>query len=235
MHFDKAYVIGLEQAGPDRLRRFFKSSRTAGVQVELFPAVNGGSLDLDGFHKSGYLADDFELRMPGSLGCLLSHVTLWEKIDADPDVSIALICEDDALLDPDFMDTLENISWEEVPDDWDVIRLASHKVTGEPVSEQFVKPPTKYIRGANSGTFCYLIRSSSCLKLKDVLIPYKNRQSMDVLLKKHSDKYNLYVHKTPLAREQRFRYSPRVDLNLMQQKGGFASTVMRLLSKILPH
>jgi len=234
MHFDKAYVIGFEQTGAKRLERFFQHANKAGVEVELFPAVNGREVDTLEFKTQGYLGEEFELRMPGSLGCLLSHVTLWDKIAADSHNEIILVCEDDALLNRKFRDQLAAIPWSEVPDDWDVIRLASHKVTGDTVSKHFVRPPTRYLRGRNSGTFCYLLKASSALKIKSVLLPYDNKQSMDVLLKKRSDQYNLYISKKPLARELRFRYSPRVDLNTSgKPHKGFKQFLIRISKRFL--
>ncbi len=214
MHFNKAYVICVAEKSPDRLRRFFRNCRRAGVSAELFPAVNGASIDTMDWQQNGYLTQDFKLKMPGSLGCLLSHVVLWEKIAADASVEIALICEDDAELIPDFLIQLKNISWDEVPSDWDVIRLACHKRTGEFVSANLLKAPIVLRKGINAGTFCYLMKAASAEKLKSVLIPYSNQQSMDVLLKSRTDQYRLYILKRPLAKETRFRYSIRRDLNL---------------------
>ncbi|MFQ6609998.1 MAG: glycosyltransferase family 25 protein [Fidelibacterota bacterium] len=221
MHFDKAYVIGFPEENNQRLKRFFASAQRAGVKVERFPAVKGDELNLQEWIASGYLTADFQLNMPGSLGCLLSHVTLWEKIHNDPKIHIALVCEDDAILDQDFLQRLDRINESDVPDDWGVIRLACHKITGEPVSEHLLKPPTRYVKGANAGTYCYLVKAESTLKLKALLTPYDNRKSMDILLKTRSDQYHLYVLKSPLAHEQRFRYSVRKDMNLKQKEGGF--------------
>ena len=106
MHFDKAYVIGVEGKSTERLNRFFDSCKKAGVKAELYNAVNGAAIDYDQWQQEGYLSSDFELRMPGSLGCLLSHVTLWETVNQDPEVDVALICEDDAVLDKKFLKKL---------------------------------------------------------------------------------------------------------------------------------
>ena len=200
------------------------------MDVELFPAVNGGSIDIGVFQSLKYLTDDFRLRMPGSLGCLLSHVTLWEHVAQDENVEIALILEDDALLDEDFQKKLAAIPWNEVQGDWDVIRLACHKRTGSDFSEHFLKPYQEYIKGANAGTYCYLMRAGSAEKLKSVLTPYGNKRSMDVILKRRSDQYNLYILKEPLAHEQRFRYSPRKDMNLSHIDG---KKLKKLLSSLL--
>jgi GR25 family glycosyltransferase involved in LPS biosynthesis len=230
MHYDKAYVIGFEGKKSERLIRFYESCKMAGVKTELFPAVNGRKIITEEWKVANYLSDDFDLRMPGSLGCLLSHVTLWEQISNDETVDIALICEDDALLDNDFLEKLKNIHWNNVPEDWDVIRLACHKVTGDSISEYLVKPYTKYIKGANAGTYCYLMKSKSAEKLKSVLIPYSNKQSMDVMLKKRSDQYHLYVLKESLAHEQRFRYSVRKDMNLSHKEGNWLKKLLVLIS-----
>lgn len=230
MHYDKAYVIGFEGKKSERLIRFFDSCNIAGVEAVLFPAVNGGKINTEEWREKNYLSDDFELRMPGSLGCLLSHVTLWEHVSNDDDVNIALICEDDALLDYDFLEKLENIPWDDVPDNWDVIRLACHKVTGDSISKNFVRPYTKYIKGANAGTYCYLMKSDSADKLKSVLTPYSNKQSMDVMLKKRSDQYHLYVLKEGLAHEQRFRYSVRKDMNLSHKEGNWLKKFLVAIS-----
>jgi len=231
LHFDKAYVIGFPNPKNDRLNRFYNSCEAAGVEAELFPAIEGNKIDLIPWIDAGYLTKDFQMNMPGSLGCLLSHVTLWEKIYHDPAVEIALICEDDALLHRNFLTKLNVIGWKEIPEDWDIIRLACHKITGERVSAHVLKPPNNYIKGANSGTYCYLINASRTLKLKQILTPYQNRKSMDVLLKTKSDQYHLYVLRTPLAREQRFRYSIRRDMNLMYSGGRFISRIENWITR----
>lgn len=233
MHFDKAYAISVEEKSSARLNRFYKSCELAAVEVELFSAVNGATADLTDWQRRGYLCENFTLRMPGSLGCLLSHVTLWEKINADPQVEIALICEDDAELKTDFLRQLQNIPWDEVPGEWDMIRLACHRITGESVSKHLLKPPSVRRKGVNAGTFCYLMKAASAGTLKSVLIPYANRQSMDVLLKNRTEQYKSYILKKPLAREIRYRYSVRQDLNLNYGNGNrFKKFLVNLTGKI---
>ncbi len=50
-----------------------------------------------------------------------------------PDCNIALICEDDVVLDPDFIKQLGEIPWMDVPENWDIIKLAYHHLDGKPV------------------------------------------------------------------------------------------------------
>ena len=66
MNYDQAYVIGFKEIGAERLKRFFSSSRHAGLDVQLFPAVNGKTLNIEDYRKREFFTDDFELRMPGS-------------------------------------------------------------------------------------------------------------------------------------------------------------------------
>ena len=154
--------------------------------------------------NKGYLSQDFQLRMPGSMGCLLSHVTLWKHVHQLPDCNIALICEDDVVLDPDFIKQLGEIPWMDVPENWDIIKLAYHHLDGKPVSKHVPKPNLILKKGTNSGTFCYLMKSKSGPRLKNILIPYNNINSMDVMLRKNFDKFHPYLLRSQLAHENQY-------------------------------
>ena len=98
MNFDKAYVIGSYDFSPKRLKRFYNMSNSMNIDVELWSAIYGLDVDINEYKTKGYLSDNFKLRLPGSLGCLLSHVTLWEHCQKDSNCNIALILEDDVTL-----------------------------------------------------------------------------------------------------------------------------------------
>ena len=98
MHFDKAYIIGLPNHTNKRLDRCFKRFKREKVDVELWEGIYGLDVDINKYQKAGYLSQDFKLKLPGSLGCMLSHITLWEKLEKDSACDIAFICEDDILL-----------------------------------------------------------------------------------------------------------------------------------------
>ena len=78
MNFDKAYVIGSKHLAPQRLESFYKNNKSSSINIDLWPAVDGSKVDIERYKNDGYLTTDFKLSMPGSLGCCLSHVTLWE-------------------------------------------------------------------------------------------------------------------------------------------------------------
>ena len=233
MHFDKAFIIGLPNHTNKRLDRSLQRCKREGVDIQLWNGVYGPDVDIAAHQSKGYLSDDFELKLPGSLGCMLSHITLWESVEKDPDCDIAFICEDDILLNANFLKDLESIPWSDVPEDWDIIKLSYHGLDGEKVSDSIIKPSLSTKRGANSGTFCYLMKASSAQKLKNILVPYNGRRSMDVLLRESFSKFSPYLTVKILAYEERYRYSIRKDLNLTKQKGLSLKKVLVKITKFL--
>lgn len=203
MNFDKAYVISLED-NPRRRSHFYKSARRAKLEVEWFPAIYGLDVDIEDYRQRGYLADDFKLKLAGSLGTLLSHVHVWEKIADDPYCDVGLVFEDDAIIKHGFQARLTALSPKFLPNDWDMLWLGWHKLDCLPINDLIGYPNSATtMKSVNSGHFAYLIKSSSVDKLKSVLIPYSNRNSKDVILRNNFDKFNAYflldkIVKTPL-------------------------------------
>ncbi len=202
MNYDKAYLINLEQS-PKRRDYFCKSAKKAGIDVEWIPAIYGLDVDIEDYRSRGYIADDFKLRMAGSLGTLLSHIHVWERIAADPECEVGLVFEDDAVFVKNFKTKLEAIPMEEVPDDWDMLWLGWHRLDCEPVTQYFGRPRKSKKHSVNSGHFAYMVKSTSVEKLKALLLPYNNRSSKDVILRKKFDQFNAYflmkkIVKTPV-------------------------------------
>ena len=192
MHFDKAYVISLRQ-NPKRRKHFYKFADEAGLDVEWFPAVYGLDVDIEDYRSRGYLADNFKLKLAGSLGTLLSHVHVWEKIAADPKCEVGLVFEDDAVFKKNLKAQLHDLSPDLVPQDWDMLWLGWHKLDCKPLNEQVGSPRlNSEKRSVNSGHFAYLIRSSSVKKMKALLLPYNNRNSKDVILRRKFDQFKAY-------------------------------------------
>ncbi len=189
MKYDKAYVISLKEH-QKRANRFLKYANRAGVEVSLFEALKGTEIDTDKLKTEGLLSDDFFLHMAGSLGTLMSHTSIWRDVRDNPDCNIGLIFEDDALINKKFESKLSSIPLDDIPDDWDMIWLGWHKINGDKYNNSFTTP----IKGkkGNSGHYAYLIKSSSVDKLLDIVFPYNNRNSKDVILRKNFDKFNAY-------------------------------------------
>ena len=233
MNFDKSYIIGIPQLSQKRLDRCFEKFKNQNIDVELWEGKYGLEVDLDEYKKKGYLSNDFKLKLPGSLGCLLSHVTLWEHIYNDSNCEVALICEDDILLNKDFKVKLDEIPWSDVPEDWDIIKLSYHGLDGESISNNIIKPSYSTKKGANSGMFCYLIKSSSVPTLKNILLPYNGQGSQDVTLRENFRNFNPYLLKNRLAIELRYKHSIRKELNFTAKNLSWMEKIYMKISKKL--
>jgi GR25 family glycosyltransferase involved in LPS biosynthesis len=213
MQYDKAYLISLERS-PGRRKNFYRYAGKAGIDVEWFPAVYGLDVDIADYQKRGYLSEDFEIRLAGSLGTLLSHVHVWEKIAEDPRCDIGLVFEDDAVFTRHFLKELGDLSEEYIPEDWDMLWLGWHKLDCEPVNEIIGKPRPTEGKSVNSGHFAYLIKSSSVEKMKSLLLPYENKRSKDVLLRQNFDAFGAYFLLEKIVKTPRIGFdSVRKNIN----------------------
>lgn len=232
MDFQRAYVISLEESVARR-ERFLRSAKRTGLDVEWFPAIRGSEVDLDQLRKDGILADDFKLRMAGSLGTLLSHVAVWEQAAEDPECDVVLIFEDDAILKRSFLKRLRSISPDSVPGDWDMLWLGWHKLDCEPVNELWGVPKPKPRIGTNSGHFAYMVKASSVPKLRSLLIPYNNRSSKDVILRKKFDQFGAYFLLKRIARTPAIEFdSVRKNLNNPARSKQFLRRLGRIIGKL---
>jgi len=217
MKFDKAFVIGSWEFSKSRLDRFYKNIKKHNFNVTLWPAINGKTINIKKYVNKNYLPENFEMNMPGSLGCLLSHVTLWEYCHNSKGCEIALVLEDDVILDKKFLNTLNSISLEELPKDWQIIKLSYNKVYGDEFSKSFIKPKLNVKKGINAGSWCYLINTKEIMNVRNILIPYDNKKSMDVIIRENIEKINIFFLKNKLAYHMKNRYSLRRDLNNINQ------------------
>jgi GR25 family glycosyltransferase involved in LPS biosynthesis len=220
MHYDRAFYINLD-GSLRRQQAILRSCRRAGLtDVERFPAIDGRQVDLAPYKAAAILTAEMEVRMAGSLGCFLSHITTWQMIHADPACEIGLIIEDDARLKRSFLTRLQAIA--APPGDWDMIWLGYFRAHGEAVDRNFLRPDFPSRRSDNSGHFCYLVRSDSVPKLLRVLTPYDNRNSKDVLLRKRFDQFNAYFLRDKIATSsRRSPFSDRKRANARGADGGF--------------
>tara|TARA_B100000614_G_scaffold229368_1_gene221710 strand:- start:2353 stop:3072 length:720 start_codon:yes stop_codon:yes gene_type:complete len=217
MKFDKAFVIGSWDFSKNRLNRFYKNIEKHSINVTLWPAIHGKTINIHEYINRSYLPENFEINMPGSLGCLLSHVTLWEHCHNLEDCDIALVLEDDVILDKKFLNILNSISLNELPNDWQIIKLSYNKVYGDEFSKSFIKPKLKIKKGINAGSWCYLINTKEIMNVRNMLIPYDNRKSMDVIIRENIENINMFFLKNKIAYHMKNRYSLRRDLNDINQ------------------
>ena len=77
------------------------------------------------------------------------------------------------------------------------------------------------------------MKASSAQRLKNILVPYNGKRSMDVLLRENFSNFHPYLTVKILAYEERYRYSIRKDLNLTKETGLSLKKVLVKISKFL--
>jgi len=100
----------------DRLRKFHIRNSDLGSVLRV-SAIDGRELDRSKLIADGIITNDLPYS-PGSLGCSLSHISLWQK--AVSQNTIVTIFEDDAICTRKFREKA-NIFLSKVPRDWELI------------------------------------------------------------------------------------------------------------------
>ena len=118
----------------------------------------------------------------GQIGCFMSHYGIWKKIVEDTgQMQMALILEDDAMINlPEMYDTIQEVI-DNLPDNWDVCYLGGtyHDKKGSyNVYKNILKSDTSLIWHSHA----YLIRKRAAIRLVHM--------SKSVLDKKHIRDYN---------------------------------------------
>lgn len=217
MKYDKAYVIGSEELTKNRLKKFFSKNKLKNVNINLWPAIIGTQVNIKEYQKKNFLTPNFKLKMAGSLGCLLSHVTLWQKCVNDKQCDIALIFEDDAIIKNDFNKRIEQIKESHLPEEWTILKLSYKGLIGKPISETIIKPDPIKKRGVNAGNWCYLLNVKNVNILLNTILPYENKNSIDVIMRNNIEKLKIYFSKYNHATHYEKNYSIRKDLNLQKK------------------
>ena len=233
MNYDKAYVIGSTEISKKRLDKFFKRNILKDKEIKVWPAINGMDVDIKKYQDLNYLSHNFKIRKPGSLGCLLSHLTLWNHCFLDNSCDIALILEDDVILNKNFDDLLSRIDTSALPSNWTILRLSYKGLVGKKISNDIVKPDCVKKKGVNAGSWCYLLNSCNAEILINSITPYENKNSMDVILRNNINDINMYFTNSKLAKHPEKKYSPRKDFN--NTKKSFWKNVKIKLRKYLNH
>lgn len=112
----RTYVISLKRT-PERSRYFTEHNKSL-TDFEFFDAIDGNLVAADpASHRDSFEPD---LRYSnGALGCALSHKALWQ-LAASNDAPIT-VCEDDAILHPDFAAHRARII-ESLGSEWDLVQ-----------------------------------------------------------------------------------------------------------------
>lgn len=154
MIFDKVYVINVErnQDKFEKVKRRLRAALKDSIAIERIDAVDRDTLTEEWLNDKG-IKPSPTWREPwsnrtftkGDIACALSHAKAWEKIILDK-VEVALLLEDDAVLQDNFVEGCQKIS-EEKGKDFDYVYLARSKLSKdeeERVSDTLVRPKYSY-------------------------------------------------------------------------------------------
>ena len=137
---------------------------------------------------------------PSEIGCCLSHLKVWNKINDDKS-EISMILEDDAQL---FYNNFEKTVYKimhDVPNDWDII-LLGYGVTPK-MREKENNFNNLYKVNEFVLSHCYLIRRKCVnILLKNLSID----MPIDTWISKHSDKINIYRHNMSIGKSTHWSY-----------------------------
>lgn len=155
------WIINLDK-DKDRLIKFsenLKRRNNNDINLIRYPAVLGKNVDRKSDLYKKFIAPDFKtvFNRDASIGCALSHVTLYNKIynkyKNNTSQQFFIICEDDAILSENFSQKLNNII-KELPNDWDFVYLGGNQTIGKKYSENLLIPD---LSRKNFGFFGYML------------------------------------------------------------------------------
>jgi collagen beta-1,O-galactosyltransferase len=111
----------------------------------------------------------------GELGCALSHIGIWQRIE-EAQMEAAIILEDDVILAPSFAASMERAHKEmqqhcaKTETSWDMLLLGrSAKICSDAYHNEFLVRP-----GYSSGTPGYLVSREGVLKLLSPKLDYRH-------------------------------------------------------------
>lgn len=180
------YCINLERR-PDRREAVRVEFEREGLDVEFFPATDGRVEAPSGIYIS-----------PSEYGCAMSHVRVWRDV-VNKGREVALVCEDDVCLVPNFKTKLEEIMTEADTVPWDFIHLGP--IT--PVKKCQVTP--SLYEGQPLGTHAYIIRLD-CAKKLSVFEPELMKVGIDFQMNRFPIRF-LCVNE-PIAKQELIDSSP---------------------------
>ena len=122
---DKVFVINLKK-DTERMESITTQLKAQNIDFERFEAYDGNDIKDDDNRLTSFCAKNCP---SGIKGCAISHRTLWETI-IEEKYERVLILEDDALLNSN-LDTELQLSWTNVPNDFDIVYLGDTFYCGD--------------------------------------------------------------------------------------------------------
>ena len=178
----KVFLVSLEK---DKERR-----DDLGIVPDYTYAVDGTKLDIDKLKADNILSKTSTLKK-GEIGCYMSHIELLKKSIQQEDKYV-LILEDDAKLEPDTFDKINDIL-KDVPDDAELIFI------GYNYYETYKYQKSIYLHGTQS----YIVNVRN-LNLDKINKLYPIEKPIDTIIPKHFITYIILPKIVELSKHARF-------------------------------
>lgn len=161
----KVVVINMEKS-KDRWNRISGELKGFGLDYERFPAIEGKKLsDEEIAQKTTFIARTF-LCTHASVGCALSHVSVWKNF-IDSGEEFICIVEDDATFNEKFPQLLKDIPEIFKDTDFDILQLYGELITNGDV--KYVNNYYKIVKPKFGLSFCcYILNRKGAIKLYEL-------------------------------------------------------------------
>ena len=170
----------LLKSNKQRVSHVFNHLKTHIPNLEIFPAVEGSTNQLEYLLEDRIIHPKFlKFCRRGQLACLFSHLSLWKKMVKE-NIPEAVILEDDAVVQEDFLEELQEL---EIPEDADFLYFFVHPDSKKP-TEQKITPGYP-----SFGTVGYYLTLQTAQELINVFSKNINRP-LDETISWYLDKYN---------------------------------------------
>lgn len=158
----RVFVVSLDNA-IERRNRMHQVMQQAGVSFEFFDALRGKNIN--NAQKQQFGLQQNLLLNAAEIGCMLSHVTIWQKM-VDENIEAALLAEDDIHVGTSFKNVLEQIN---IPKDvLAIFRLETHMAVMNASRTPFQtidKIGIHQIFNCHAGTAGYVLNRTTALHL----------------------------------------------------------------------
>ena len=195
----RTFCITLREV-PKRKEEAIKYFAEKGLKVEMFDGIHGKSFGLKTTIPNYSVIPGREYFIPqGAVGCLLSHLMLWNVLQHQPEDEF-LILEDDVLFSEDFFTKFDE--WKsKLPEDWNICFVGWSPAGNEYSKFSTVNVTENIVVTAPVCTHAYMVKKSALKTLIET-----NQLAWDALdhqiLKRSLPKMKHYAFTPPLINQR---------------------------------
>lgn len=152
----------------DRQTKIEKQFKNLNLPYTLRDAIHGQQIEMSQLSVQQFSPTAKKYLSKGSIGCALSHISLWQEIQ-EQNIEYAFIFEDDVVLHEDFPLLLE--AWmPEIPNDFDILFLGSGKTTSADIVH-FIAPHVFVPAYPREGLYGYVVSKQGIENILQHIFP----------------------------------------------------------------